>query len=337
MAKLDWYLRANLKPRHLHMLVALDDFRHVGRVAATLNVTQPAVSKSLADVEKGLGLKLFERTARGVHPTVYGESLIGHARRMIAELAQARDELRGLLSGATATVRVGTLSAAALTLLPQSLALMKQRSPGTTVIVREGTVESLLPELWSEKLDLIVGRLPHGQALHAHGEKILSEEAVTLVAGIRHPLISHKRLRWHDLKAFPWVIPPAGTLLREPLERAFEQHGIPTPGNRIETLSVQIIQAYLQLTDAVAFLAGDVSKHFARLGLIAVLPLELPNVLRPVGMLWNNQRPQSPSAQLMMQCLEEAARPKRLPPGLAHAPGAALADRQISRKPGTCS
>ncbi len=312
MAQLDWYLRANLRPRHLQMLVALDDFRHVGRVAANLNVTQPAVSKSLAELERGLAVKLFERTARGVHPTVYGESLIRHARRMLAELTQARDELRGLMSGATGNVRIGTLSTAALALMPQSITLMKMRSPTTTAIVREGTIESLLPELWSGSIDLIVGRLPNDRSLHALGEKILFEEAVTLAAGKHHPLNGRKRLRWPDVKDFPWVIPPAGTLLREPLERAFEQHGVPMPGNRVETLSVPIIHAYLQLSDAVAFLGGDVAKHFARLGSIALLPLTLPNVLRPVGMMWQKQRPQSPSLRLMMECLEEAARAPRL-------------------------
>lgn len=311
MAQIDWYMRANLKPRHLQLLAALDDVRHVGRVAGNLNVTQPAVSKSLAEMEKGLGVKLFERNARGVQPTIYGESLIRHARNVLAELTLARDELRGLMSGAAGRVNVGTLSAAALTLVPQSLALLKKRAPGTTVLVREGSIESLLPDLWSGQLDLIVGRLPNDQSVHGLGEKILSEEAVTLVCGVHHALTARKQLRWTDLKNYPWVMPPAGTLLREPLERAFESHGIPMPVNRVETLSVQIIRAYLQSTDAIAFLAGDVSKHFKRLGLIAILPLELPKVLRPVGMTWNRQRPLSPSATLMMHCLEEAARPAK--------------------------
>ena len=92
-------MRASLRPRHLQLLTALDDVRHVGRVAASLNVSQPAVSKTLAELEKGLGVKLFERTARGVHPTIYGASLIRHARSVLAELTLARDDLRGLMSG----------------------------------------------------------------------------------------------------------------------------------------------------------------------------------------------------------------------------------------------
>ena len=90
MAQLDSYIRTDLKPRHLHLLVALDNIRNLGRVAEYMHVTQPAVSKSLAELERGVGLRLFERTARGVHPTIYGECLIRHARSMLTDLAQAR-------------------------------------------------------------------------------------------------------------------------------------------------------------------------------------------------------------------------------------------------------
>jgi len=313
MAKLDWYIRANLKPRHLHLLVALDDFRNIGKVAATLNVTQPAVSKSLAELERGLGIKLFERTARGVHPSIYGECLIRHARTVLTDLTQARDELSGLMSGASGNVRIGALSTAVHAFLPQSLALMKQRSPNTSVMVREGTMEALLPELWSGKLDLIVGRLTTSHPRPGLEERILSEDTVTLVAGLKHPLTTRKRLQWHDLKGYPWVLPPVGTLLREPLERTFERHGVPMPVNSVETLSVPLLCSYLQLTDAIAFLGRDVSKHYQDLGQLAVLGLELPKLLRPVGMAWSQQRSLSPSVKLMIKCLEDVARKIKAP------------------------
>jgi DNA-binding transcriptional LysR family regulator len=329
VAQLDHYMRVNLKPRHLQLVVALDDFRNIGQVAANASVTQPAVSKALAELERGLGVRLFERTARGVRPTIYGDCLVRHARTVIANLTQTRDELRGLMSGASGQVSIGMLSAAAIALVPAGLALFKQRSPGTTVLIREGTMESLLPELWSGKIDLIVGRLPSDSNAHGLEEKILSEEAVTLVAGPHHPLASRKRVRWADLREFPWVLPPVGALLREPLERVFERHGMPILNNRIETLSVHVIRAYLQLTDAIGVLPQDVSRHYRDLGLIVTLPLELPKLLRPVGMTWSRQRPLSPSAKLMTQCIEEAARslkpPQVGPRHLAGAPRSATA------------
>src|SRR5687768_7587536 len=135
MARIDWYLRASLKPRHLHLVVALDDYRSVGKVAASMNITQPAVSKALSELERGLEVKLFERTARGMHPTIYGECLIRHARSVLADLTEARDELRGLMSGASGTVRIGALFTAVHSFLPPGVALLKKRSPETNVMV----------------------------------------------------------------------------------------------------------------------------------------------------------------------------------------------------------
>ena len=216
MSQLDAYIRTSLKPRHWQLLVALDDIRHLGKVAASINVSQPAISKTLGELERGLGLRLFERTARGVVPTAYGQCLIRHARTLLSELAQTRDELQGLASGGAGNIRVGVLATAALELLPRALAAFKAKQPGVFVLVREGIMETLLPELWLGNLDLIVGRLPQGGA-QGLGEKTLMEEGVSVVTGRHHPLVKRKRLRWSDLKPYPWVLPPVNTLLREPL------------------------------------------------------------------------------------------------------------------------
>jgi DNA-binding transcriptional LysR family regulator len=308
MAQLDAYVRTSFKPRHLRLLVALDDIRHLGKVAASINVSQPAVSKTLGELERGLGLKLFERTARGVIPNAYGECLVRHARIMLSELAQARDELRGLASGSSGSIRVGVLATAAMELLPRAVASLKTRQPGIFVLVREGTVETLLPELWLGNLDFIVGRLPEGGSAQGLEEKTLMEEGVSLVTGRHHPLVRRKRLRWSDLERFPWVLPPVNTLLREPLERVFEDQGLALPANRIETLSVHVIRGYLHYTNAIAALASDVSRYYESLGLLAILPLELPKLVRPVGIIWNRQRPITPGTQALIECLENAAR-----------------------------
>ncbi len=312
MSQLDAYVRTSLKPRHWQLLVALDDMRHLGKVAASTNVSQPAVSKTLGELERGLGLILFERTARGVVPTTYGQCLIRHAREMLSELAQTRDELQGLASGGAGNIRVGVLATAAMELLPRALAAFKAKQPGVFVLVREGIVETLLPELWLGNLDLIVGRLTQG-GTQGLGEKTLMEEGVSVVTGRHHPLVRRKNLRWSDLQNYPWVLPPVNTLLREPLERLFQDHALAMPANRIETLSVHVIRGYLDHTNAIAALAADVSRYYASLGLLAILPLELPKLVRPVGIIWNRQRPVSPSTQALMQCLEDVAQSARSP------------------------
>lgn len=307
MAQLDWYIRANFKPRHLQLLVAMDEFRNIRKVADHVNVTQPAVSKALAEMEKGLGARLFERTPRGIHPTVYGECMIRHARTLLMGLNHARDELRGLMSGSHGKTSVGALPAATPALLPASLALLKQRSPTTTVLVREATSDALLADLRLGNLDLVVGTLPSRSASNELEERIVSDEPQFLIAGTDHPLARRRRLAWRDLKGFPWVLPPVGSLKREPLEATFERYGIPLPSDVIETASVHMIHSYVQMTHAVAVLAGSVARHYQSLGLIAILPLELPKLVRPFGMLWNRERPLSPATRLMMDCVQEAS------------------------------
>lgn len=309
MVELDRYLRTQLKPRHLQLLVALDNLRNLGKVAAYVHVTQPAVSKTLAQLERGVGVKLFERTARGVVPTVYGECLIRHARSLLQGLAQAREELRGLASGASARLTVGVLPGALPALLPQALAQLKQRAPGTNVLLREGTMEALLPQLLLRELDLIVGRVAGMPAMRDLGEKILLEEPVVVVAGPQHPLARRWRLRWSDLEAYTWVLPPVGSLLREPLERMFERQGVPLPARYVETLSVEFIATFLQLTDAIATMARDVAAHYVRLRQMTILKVDFPALIRPLGVTWNRQRPLSPSAKLLIECLEKVAAP----------------------------
>lgn len=306
MAQLDWYLQVNLKARHLRLLVALDDFGNLKQVADISHVTVPAVSKALAELEKGLGLELFTRTAQGLRPTPYGECLVRHARTLLTDIHQARDELKALSSGSEGKIHVGVFPASTSVLLPQALALLKQRSPGTNVLVTEGTTATLTPELWQGTLDMIVGRLPARNAVNGFEEKELLEEPVMLMTGRHHPLTKKKKLKWSDLQAYPWVLPPSGSLLRDPLERTLEQHGLTLTNNYIETLSTHLARAYLQITDAIAVMAGGVAVSDASQPL-AVLPLSLPKLMRPAGVLWNRNRAMTPGASLMLACLDDAA------------------------------
>jgi len=305
VSALDWYLQINLKARHMRLLVTIDTYRNLTQVADVTHVTVPAVSKSLAELERGLGLTLFSRTSQGLVPTPYGDCLIRHARSMLTILHQARDELKALSSGTEGKVRIGMLPASASVLLPQALSLLKQRSPGTNVVVNEGTTTSLLPELWQGHLDLVVGRLPPPDTQGSFEELELLEEPVTLMTGRHHPLARRKTLAWSDLVSYPWILPPPGSILRDPLERALEAHDVPLTNNYIETLSIHVARAQLQISDFIAVMADTPASDSTQP--LHTLPLSLPRLLRPAGVLWNRNRGLTPSAQLMVSCLEEAA------------------------------
>lgn len=307
MAQLDWYIRANLKPRHLQLLVALDDLRHLGRVAVSLHVSQPAVSLALAEIEKGLGFKLFERTPRGVVPNSYGECLVRHARVVLGALAKARDELHSLQTGTAGKVAVGALPAVTPGLIPQALLQLKRSAPHTRALVQEGSMETLLPELRRGTLDMVVGRLVRSEASGDLSEETLDPGAMVLVVARAHPLARRRKLQWSDVSDYPWVLPPVGSLQREPLENALQQNGCSLPMDFIETLSVHVATGYLQSSDAIGSLSRVAAQHYIRMGVLAQLPLVLPDPQRPIGMMWNRHKPASPALQSFQECLRLAA------------------------------
>ncbi len=304
MAQLDWYIRANLKPRHLQLLVALDSFRHIGRAAASLNLSQPAVSLSLGELEKGLGMALFERHARGVTPNAYGECLVRHARQLLAGLEQAREELHALQTGAAGKIHVGALPAVATALLPKALAAYKGAYPTSQVMVSEGSMDNLLPQLRSGAVDLLVGRLMTREADDV-AEEALYDGLNVVVVRRGHPLARRKGLGWRDLQDYPWVIPPSGSLAREPLEVALRRHGMPLPLDAVETLSISVIAGYLQHTQGIGLLSRLVARHLVQGGALTILPLDLPDPRRPIGVTWLRRRPLPPAAVRLVACLRQ--------------------------------
>nr|WP_284504195.1 LysR substrate-binding domain-containing protein [Caballeronia sp. ATUFL_F2_KS9A] len=290
------------------MLVTIDTYRNLSQVAEVTHVTLPAVSKSLAELERGLGLSLFTRTGQGLVPTPYGECLTRHAHAMLHVLHQARDELKALSAGTEGKIEIGVLPVSASILLTQALKLLKERSPGTNVKIVEGSAATLLPDLWQGHLDLVVGRLPPPDTLGSFDEKELLEEPVMLVTGRHHPLARKKSLQWTDLRPYPWILPPIGSILRDPLERALEVHDVPLTNNYIETVSLHVIRAHLQVSDCIAVMADSSARNAAHPQPLHTLPLTLPRLLRPAGVLWNRARALTPSAQLMLSCLEDTAR-----------------------------
>jgi DNA-binding transcriptional LysR family regulator len=304
MSQIDSYLQVTLKARQLRLMVALDDFGHLKQVAEITHVTVPAVSKALAELERGLGFDLFVRTTHGLRPTPHGVCLIRHARQMLVSLHQARAELKALSAPSEDKIRVGVFPASVTALLPKALALLKQREPKINVVVTEGMMASLMPDLRQGKLDMIVGRLPPRDGQDLIAEKELLKEPVSLLTRPGHPLAAKKKLKWSDLQPFSWVLPPVGSLLRDPLERILESHDI-HPQDFIETSSTTLARNYLHASNAIGVMAGAVARDPAEP--LTRLPLALPQLIRGSGVFWNKSRALTPSVELMISSLEAAA------------------------------
>jgi len=310
MAKLDWYIRANLKPKHMQMLIALDELRQVGRVASYLNVSQPAISKTLAELERGLAVELFFRSPKGLIPTPYGQALIKLSRSVMQEFDVTRHELLQLASGAEGRIRVGVLPVAAPVLAPRALIRLREALPRISVVLREGTTDHLLPLLRSGELDIVVGNLPPASASVAMGlqEKILFQgETISIVCGAHHPLCQRATVGAEDLKHYPFVIPPIGSAFRSSVDAVMEAFGLDSSSGMIESGSMTSTNTFVRGTLALSFYSRHLAEHYARLGVLTILPFDTASETTPVGMVWSPAEEKNPGLAEFREILVSVA------------------------------
>lgn len=307
MAQIDRALRSNIKLRHLQLVVALDEFRHLGRTAEFLSVTQPAVSKMLGEVESMLGFVLFERSTRGSVPTAAGRSFVRFARSVLAGYERTRDEIAAEESGLAGRTRVGSMAVTLPTLLAQAVEELKQRSGQARVLVEEGDLTHLLPKLRLGELDLFVGRLEPGYASPDLVTEALYQEPMRVVVAPGHPLARRRHPGWKDLAALPCVVPPPWASLRVKLEQQFHRHGLQPPTDLVETASFLGQVTFIRQRGAAAFMAEGVARHFEAAGLVQVLALEVPVEVPPAGLITLRERPVTPVTQQLIDCLRKVA------------------------------
>ncbi|WP_340537832.1 LysR family transcriptional regulator [Nocardioides sp. GXZ039] len=269
-----------LTMRHLVLLTTIADEGSFVGAAQALYSSQPAVTRSVREVESLVGVELFSRGPRGVTPTQFGEILIDHARSALGNLRRAAEEIREIRRSGVRPVRVGTNLAGAHSLLPRAVVALKQARPEITVSVVEGTAEQLSTSLLRSDLDLFVGRLDPGTYRGALHHIRLYDEAVRLVVRRGHPALEAQAPELADLLDYPWILPLRPSQLRMEIDEVFADQGLPLPVNVVECSTLLTLQPILLATDAIAPLPKLVALRDERL---ALLPANIDTVPRAIG------------------------------------------------------
>lgn len=304
--QLDNRIRARLRLRHLELLDALGVTLNLHKAAPRLNLSQPATSKLLAELEALYRTKLFDRLARGLRPTDAGEVAIRWARQLLHEMGDCLIETHLVASGASGRVRLGAVSAAIPTLFQRVLADAHTAMPQLVVHVVEGSLEALLAALQRKELDLVLARLTQETqhpSLHAEA---LYAESVDLVASPGHPLLKKRRLRPQDLAGQEWVLPPAPAPMRQALERTFQTLGLPRANAWIETNSLLMIETALSQAQLIAAMPHSVARMYQARGHVRILKVDLAITLPPVGMVTLASDARGPSLERLLDLVRRA-------------------------------
>ncbi|WP_196259782.1 pca operon transcription factor PcaQ [Pelagibacterium limicola] len=263
-----------IKLRHLAAFVETVRQDGVAPAAATLGLTQPAISKSLAELEDILGVALFDRARRKLVLTGFGETFLRHANAAISALRQGIDAV-GPARGTQAIVRLGALPTVEVEVVPQAVAAFSAGPLACRVHIESGPSPHLLALLRIGAIDFVVGRMPDPGVMAGLVFEHLYSETLQLVVRPGHPLLSASQPDLRLIGGFPALMPPRGAIIRPTVEALLVASGLGRLPQEIETVSNSFGRAYTLLTDAVWFISRSVVAGDLERGDLAALPLDM--------------------------------------------------------------
>ncbi|MDD0994666.1 LysR family transcriptional regulator [Pseudomonas sp. TNT2022 ID1044] len=293
--------------RRLQVFVKLCETRHMQTVASLFGLSQPAVSSTLKVLESGCGRSLFERTPRGLQPTRASHDILFPIRRALNELRHIETDItaiRGVLQG---VVHVGALPLGRTRILPEAIVRLMAEHPAIQVITNESPFDLLATELRAGDVDFIFGALRSAAyASDLVGESLLTEEMVVL-ARRDHPLCAGHQLL-DKLSDARWVLPRAGSPARQMLDDCFTGFGIAAPRPVVESADMAIIRGLLMRSDMLAAVSAHQLEQEIATGELCILPLELKQTSRAIGLTYRNGCLHSPVALALMEMIRRVIR-----------------------------
>jgi DNA-binding transcriptional LysR family regulator len=308
----DGLLRAGLKLNHLRMIIAIEDSGQISAAAEVLNISQPAASRMLSEMESIVKTPLYQRVARGVVLTTFGAALARRARKILLELREASRELGELKSGKGGSVFIGAVTAPAMSLVVPAINRVRAAFPGIEINIQVETSNVLARELLAARHDFIISRIPDDLNPRLFEVHEIGIERACLIVRSGHPLLKKGVASLADLPGYDWVFQPPGTLLRRTLEDIFLAAGVPLPENIVNTSSLLLTCAIICKTDAVAPVAFDVAQFLATQSShaadVRVLPIDFEINVKPYSLITARERAMPPSARLLYDIILDESR-----------------------------
>ncbi|ELH5002272.1 Putative transcriptional regulator, partial [Salmonella enterica subsp. enterica serovar Heidelberg str. 670102-3] len=244
-----------LKLHHLQTLVALGEQGNLTHVARMMNISQPALSKWLSQLEDEIGITLFERHSKGLRPSEGGKLLLQHAQRLINDLERSQYEIaRFKQGGLVGSLKIGC-SPVATDCVSQAILSLLNEMPTLHLNIEEKVMTPLLHDLLAGQVDVVVGRVG-GRALQLPlNYQVLYTEPVCFVARPHHPLAARAQIAWSDLAHWRWIVWPTGTPIRISIDNALVDNGVMLPENTIESASMNVSTNLLQSSDMISILS----------------------------------------------------------------------------------
>ncbi|HBQ2638523.1 LysR family transcriptional regulator [Klebsiella pneumoniae] len=294
-----------IRLRHLHTFVAVAQQGTLGRAAETLNLSQPALSKTLNELEQLTGTRLFERGRLGAQLTLVGEQFLTHAVKVLDALNSAGQALNRKEGLNNDIVRIGALPTAALGILPTVIGQFHKQQKDITLQVATMNNTMLLAGLKSGEIDIGIGRMSDTELMSGLHYELLFLESLKLVVRPGHPLLQ-ETVTLSRVMEWPVVVSPKGTVPRQNAEALLQSQGCKMPAGCIETLSASLSRQLTVDFDYVWFVPSGAVKDDLRRGVLTALPIATQGAGEPIGILTRVDATLTPGTQTLLSAIRKS-------------------------------
>jgi len=301
-------LDQRLTLRQLRAVAAIAEAGSLLGAAQAIGVSQPALTRTLSDLETLFRVTLFERHARGTSPTEFGVALVETARRILTEVAELETRFSSIALRGGSELRVGTLPSAGAGLMPGTLVKLTETMPSLDIQLVQGRLHELLPSLRTGSIEMLIGRLYPTNDDEEFSRCVLYDEPFSLLVRAGHPLMDCAMAPSIDaLRRFRFILPTDNQRMAGEIEAWFADFGM-TPDQTLRTNASATMRELLLAGDDILplpalMVAGDIIR-----GTIQVLKVPISPLARPGGLLLRRGVPLSEAARSLLKVLRTQIR-----------------------------
>jgi DNA-binding transcriptional LysR family regulator len=313
----DWdaHIGRRLRLRDLHVFFAVMQSGSLSKAAEHLRVSHPAVSQVIADLEHALGVTLFDRSSRGVAPTVYARALLTRSRAAFDELRQGIRDIEFLADPTAGELTIGYPESAAITILPQIIERFSRQYP--RVALRVEIVPSPpfeLPVLYDRTCDLVIVRLRRPlsddhMVVDDFNTDVLFDDHLVVAAGKPSRWSSRRKIDLAELINEPWILSPPKTWSYQRAEEAFKAKGLEVPKPSLVTYSMDFRAKLLATGMYITLIPESLLRYGSEGRQLKVLPVDVPMRPWPVALMTLKHRTLTPVVERFVECAHEVAKP----------------------------
>jgi DNA-binding transcriptional LysR family regulator len=292
-----------VKLRDLHIALVVADAGSMTRAAEELAVSYPVVSKTISELERTLGVKLFDRSISGVEPTHYGRALLKSGVVVFDELRKGLQQIESIKQPDAGELRIGSSIVTDAGLLPAIIERFSQDFPRAVVhVLPENIAIQQYDNLRARKVELVMGRLPTTMTEPDLVAEPLSDEPNLVVAGLESRWAKRRNLTLADLMGEPWVLAQPGSLARSLHEEVFRNSGLEPPSATVLTVSLHLYMRLIETGHWLGLVPASVMRFGGKGMRLKVLPVKTLSPPAPVGLITVRDRTLTPLAERFIEC-----------------------------------